>query len=422
MQEVYLKYMNNARKIMNITGVFSGYYDKKYFDTNGWNPPNAEWDPQMRPWYQEAVKNNKTTSLGPLDYVDSKGQTVNYFVVAHPITHENKLLGVVATEISLNEIYTMITKVNFREHGYATLLRNDTYVLVHPDKSVEKTKMSDNAELTAVASQIVSSQKGQISYSVQGISKIMYFNKLTEAPWVVAAIIDTNEAYMPLNTLLKKFILIGIISIFLTLLAVYYTITHSLLPLLTMKEHAQELSSGNGDLTRSLSTVKNDEISDVSKEINSFIQKIHRIISQAKIASTENASVAYELSQTANQVGTRVENSTMVVNETVQITDVFHQKVQDSIKDIQKAQEEIMTADSTLKEAYGAMVGIATKVSSSVATEIQLAQQMHQLSQDAEQVKGVLIVISDIADQTNLLALNAAIEAARAGEICCCCR
>lgn len=45
-----------------------------------------------------------------------------------------------------------------------------------------------------------------------------------------------------------------------------------------------------------------------------------------------------------------------------------------------------------------------------------MAHQLQQLSSDAEQVKNVLTIISDIADQTNLLALNAAIEAARAGE------
>ena len=47
---------------------------------------------------------------------------------------------------------------------------------------------------------------------------------------------------------------------------------------------------------------------------------------------------------------------------------------------------------------------------------MELAEKMATLSSEADEVKTVLEVISDIADQTNLLALNAAIEAARAGE------
>jgi len=49
-------------------------------------------------------------------------------------------------------------------------------------------------------------------------------------------------------------------------------------------------------------------------------------------------------------------------------------------------------------------------------TESHMNDRLIQLSNDADQVKNVLDVISDIAEQTNLLALNAAIEAARAGE------
>ncbi|WP_297195340.1 methyl-accepting chemotaxis protein [uncultured Campylobacter sp.] len=41
---------------------------------------------------------------------------------------------------------------------------------------------------------------------------------------------------------------------------------------------------------------------------------------------------------------------------------------------------------------------------------------MANLNNKAQNVKGILTSISDIAVQTNLLALNAAIEAARAGE------
>ena len=52
----------------------------------------------------------------------------------------------------------------------------------------------------------------------------------------------------------------------------------------------------------------------------------------------------------------------------------------------------------------------------SAEVEMALVEDLFNLSKEADQIKDILSVISDIADQTNLLALNAAIEAARAGE------
>ena len=87
-----------------------------------------------------------------------------------------------------------------------------------------------------------------------------------------------------------------------------------------------------------------------------------------------------------------------------------------SLQKAEASKMEIQQAHQKLTHAKHQIIKMANQVQNSAHTEIELARQISQLSLDADQVKGVLTVISDIADQTNLLALNAAIEAARAGE------
>jgi methyl-accepting chemotaxis protein len=88
---------------------------------------------------------------------------------------------------------------------------------------------------------------------------------------------------------------------------------------------------------------------------------------------------------------------------------------------IEERAHELSSAIGTLKqttfrELSGIVERTGEKILSAAHKENELADSLQKLSSDAEQVKGILTVISDIADQTNLLALNAAIEAARAGE------
>ena len=71
---------------------------------------------------------------------------------------------------------------------------------------------------------------------------------------------------------------------------------------------------------------------------------------------------------------------------------------------------------TTFKELSHIVEGTTDRIMEASQKQNELADNLARLSSDAEQVKGILTVISDIADQTNLLALNAAIEAARAGE------
>jgi methyl-accepting chemotaxis protein len=65
---------------------------------------------------------------------------------------------------------------------------------------------------------------------------------------------------------------------------------------------------------------------------------------------------------------------------------------------------------SELVEKVVDSIKLVNKVAATLQTNMQ------ELGHQAENIGGVMNIISDIADQTNLLSLNAAIEAARAGE------
>ncbi len=208
----------------------------------------------------------------------------------------------------------------------------------------------------------------------------------------------------------------GVLLVALVLLGAVVLVRSVLHSISKIQVISLDLAKGNGDLTKRIGIQEADEIGEVSRNFDMFLDNLQQLIAMGKTASSENVAVSGELSTTALEIGKRVEDEVAIVQKAVTTTNKINSIVRENYDATKKVGQEIEIANQKLAEAKKIILDLSDTIMQNSAKELDLADKLNHLSKDTEQVKSVLSMISDIADQTNLLALNAAIEAARAGE------
>ncbi len=224
---------------------------------------------------------------------------------------------------------------------------------------------------------------------------------------------ETHHAVVSYET---NLLIIKILMMFIIIALLAFISTSILKSIANLEVTSKDLAHGDGDLTQRLEIVGHDELSSVSKNINGFIEKVQNTIIQAKETSNENASVSEELARTSLQIGQKAEEESAIVGEVSSQGKALQVVLATAIEEAKHTEDELDGAEHALEKTNQLIITLAGDISTRSHAEAELAERLGTLSSDAQQVKGVLEVIGDIADQTNLLALNAAIEAARAGE------
>ncbi|QEF21235.1 HAMP domain-containing protein [Helicobacter pylori] len=176
-------------------------------------------------------------------------------------------------------------------------------------------------------------------------------------------------------------------------------------------------SHGDKDLRAKIDVGdRNDEISQVSRGVNLFVENARLIMEEIKGISTSNKTSMDKLVQIAQETQKSMKNSSTTLNSVKnKATDVANM-MNASIEQSQGLRKRLIETQGLVKESKDAIGDLFSQITESAHTEEELSSKVEQLSRNADDVKSILDIINDIADQTNLLALNAAIEAARAGE------
>lgn len=164
----------------------------------------------------------------------------------------------------------------------------------------------------------------------------------------------------------------------------------------------KDMAESGGDLTKRIEVKSKDEIGELAHWFNTFLDKLHDIISQIRQSADAVASAANETSLGNQDLSQRTEEQASSLEE---ISSTIEEVTASLQKSSENSNEADVSSKSTLQTVHQG---------ENVVNELHGA--MVEITKGSHAIAEIIAKVNDIAFQTNLLALNAAVEAARAGE------
>lgn len=375
--------------------VYVGYASKTAKFSNPDGVP-ADYDPTIRPWYQQAAKADAPIVTAP--YVDAgSGKLVVTFAV--PVKENGTLKAVVAGDVSMDSVVANVQGIKPTPNSSGLLLNSDGSVIAANDgkltlkpfgEAIRDVQFADLQAGKPVTGLFARAEKAFLATKVNGTN------------WLLVVALDSADSTAGLRAQLKASAVSLIVLVVLAGALMHWIVATMLKRLITIRDAMNAISSGTDDLSQRLPEQGNDEVAQIAHAFNAFSDKLSVVMVKLRDSSNSVQQAAQEIAAGNQDLSERTEQAASSLRETASAVEQITASVALSTDSAAQANDQAHTASEAASR--GGKV-----VSQAIST-------MQSIEVASAKIGDITSVIDGIAFQTNILALNASVEAARAGE------
>ncbi|HGA3137853.1 TPA: methyl-accepting chemotaxis protein [Enterobacter hormaechei] len=377
------------------TNVYVGYASKtaKFSDPTG---VPADYDPTLRPWYQQVVSADGPVVTAP--YVDAgTGKLVVTFAV--PVKEQGALKAVVAGDVAMDSVVANVRGIHPTPASSGLLLDSNGTVIAGSDPALTLKPFTETIKGTDFATL---KSGNLVDGTSNGREKTFLATAVPGTHWLLVVALDNGDATAGMRSLLKASALSLAILALLSGALMHLLIARLLKRLSGIRDAMNNIANGTNDLSQRLPDKGGDEVAQIAQAFNAFSDKLSVVMVQLRDASASVKNAAHEIAAGNQDLSRRTEQAASSLRETASAVEEITASVTQSNESAAEANEQASKASAAASRGGDV---VAQAISTMQSIELASAK-----------IGDITSVIDGIAFQTNILALNASVEAARAGE------